>query len=103
MIPKDLQTTIDSAWEKRNEVSASTKGAVRDAVETALEALDSGKARVAEKADGKWQVKVLATGVLPDGKIDKVNVNAAVLNGTQNTEANDNVVPTLAEIGRAHV
>ena len=49
-------------------------------------------------AAGKWQVKVLATGVLPDGKINtsKPVINAGVLNATNNTEANDNVVPTLA-------
>lgn len=52
----------------------------------------------AGSADGKIQVKVLATGVLPDGKIDSGAsvVNAGVLNGTNNTKANDNVVPTLA-------
>jgi 2,3,4,5-tetrahydropyridine-2,6-dicarboxylate N-succinyltransferase len=52
----DLQKTIDSAWEARDGLSVATKGAVRDAVEAALEALDSGKARVAEKIGGKWQV-----------------------------------------------
>ncbi|MFM5930887.1 MAG: OmpW/AlkL family protein [Novosphingobium sp.] len=52
----------------------------------------------AGNAEGKWQVKVLATGVLPDGKIDTGSaiVNAGVLNGTNDTKANDNVVPTLA-------
>lgn len=50
----------------------------------------------AGSADGKIQVKVLATGVLPDGKIDKAYVNAGVLNATNETQANDNVVPTLA-------
>lgn len=50
----------------------------------------------AGSADGKIQVKVLATGVLPDGKIDKAYVNAGVLNATNDTKANDNVVPTLA-------
>jgi 2,3,4,5-tetrahydropyridine-2-carboxylate N-succinyltransferase len=53
----DLAKTIDDAFEKRNDVSPTTKGAVRDAVDTALEQLDKGEARVAEKqADGKWQV-----------------------------------------------
>jgi 2,3,4,5-tetrahydropyridine-2,6-dicarboxylate N-succinyltransferase len=53
----DLAKTIDDAFEKRNDVSPATKGAVRDAVDTALEQLDKGEARVAEKqADGKWQV-----------------------------------------------
>jgi 2,3,4,5-tetrahydropyridine-2-carboxylate N-succinyltransferase len=53
----DLAKTIDDAFEKRNDVSPATRGAVRDAVDTALEQLDKGEARVAEKqADGKWQV-----------------------------------------------
>ena len=53
----DLQKTIETAFEARAELTFSTKGEVRDAVETALDLLDSGKARVAEKqADGSWQV-----------------------------------------------
>ena len=53
----DLAKTIDDAFEKRNDVSPATKGAVRDAVDAALELLDKGEARVAEKqGDGKWQV-----------------------------------------------
>lgn len=52
-----LETTITDAWEARAEVSPKTTGAVRDAVESALQLLDSGKARVAEKsADGSWKV-----------------------------------------------
>ncbi|MBK8082649.1 MAG: 2,3,4,5-tetrahydropyridine-2,6-dicarboxylate N-succinyltransferase [Devosia sp.] len=53
----DLAQTIDAAWEARAEISPATGGAVRDAVDTALDLLDSGNARVAEKlADGNWQV-----------------------------------------------
>jgi 2,3,4,5-tetrahydropyridine-2-carboxylate N-succinyltransferase len=52
----DLAKTIDAAWEARNEISSSTQGAVREAVETALELLDSGKARVAEKSADGWTV-----------------------------------------------
>jgi 2,3,4,5-tetrahydropyridine-2,6-dicarboxylate N-succinyltransferase len=52
----DLAKTIDDAFEARNDVSPTTKGAVREAVETALELLDNGQMRVAEKSDGKWQV-----------------------------------------------
>ena len=51
-----LAATIDQAWEARNTVSADTRGDVRDAVETALDRLDSGAARVAEKVDGLWRV-----------------------------------------------
>ena len=53
----DLAKTIDDAWEDRANVNTSTKGAVRDAVETAIERLDSGQARVAERGqDGTWTV-----------------------------------------------
>jgi 2,3,4,5-tetrahydropyridine-2-carboxylate N-succinyltransferase len=52
-----LARTIDDAFEKRDGINAATKGEVRDAVETALNLLDSGKARVAERqADGFWKV-----------------------------------------------
>ena len=43
----DLAKTIDDAFEKRNEITPATKGPVREAVETALDLLDRGKARVA--------------------------------------------------------
>ncbi|MEW6453711.1 MAG: 2,3,4,5-tetrahydropyridine-2,6-dicarboxylate N-succinyltransferase [Pseudomonadota bacterium] len=53
----DLAKTIDDAFEKRNDVTPATKGPVRDAVETALNLLDSGKARVAERGgNGAWTV-----------------------------------------------
>jgi 2,3,4,5-tetrahydropyridine-2,6-dicarboxylate N-succinyltransferase len=52
----DLQKTIDSAWETRTALTAGSKGAVRDAVEAALDGLDSGEFRVAEKRDGRWIV-----------------------------------------------
>ena len=52
----DLQKTIDSAWESRDGLGLSTKGPVREAVDAALDLLDDGKLRVAEKANGKWQV-----------------------------------------------
>ena len=49
-----LQATIDAAWERRDGISPSTGGEVRDAVEAALDGLDSGAFRVAEKQDGRW-------------------------------------------------
>ena len=52
----DLAQTINTAFEARAEINFGTKGAVRDAVNDALALLDSGKARVAEKIDGEWQV-----------------------------------------------
>ena len=53
----DLAQTIDAAWEARAEINTSTTGAVREAVETALNLLDTGKARVAERrGQGDWVV-----------------------------------------------
>ena len=52
----DLEAAIDAAWERRADLSTATKGAEREAVEAALEALDSGKRRVAEKVDGSWKI-----------------------------------------------
>lgn len=45
---------------------------------------------------GDIQFKLLATAVLPDGKIDQINVNLPGLPATLQTRANDNVTPTIA-------
>ncbi len=52
----DLKKTIEDAFEARDEIGTDTKGEVREAVEAALDLLDSGKARVAEKSGGGWEV-----------------------------------------------
>ncbi|HCX66813.1 MAG TPA: 2,3,4,5-tetrahydropyridine-2,6-dicarboxylate N-succinyltransferase, partial [Rhodobiaceae bacterium] len=52
----DLKPVIEQAFENRDQINAETKGEVRDAVNEALNALDSGKARVAEKFKGTWEV-----------------------------------------------
>lgn len=52
-----LSQTIDTAFDNRDGVNTATRGEIRDAVETALNLLDSGKARVAERSsDGTWTV-----------------------------------------------
>ncbi|MFB0691480.1 2,3,4,5-tetrahydropyridine-2,6-dicarboxylate N-succinyltransferase [Agrobacterium pusense] len=52
-----LETIIETAFDNRDSVNVSTKGEVRDSVDTSLQLLDSGEARVAEKqADGNWKV-----------------------------------------------
>ncbi|PWW00059.1 2,3,4,5-tetrahydropyridine-2-carboxylate N-succinyltransferase [Hoeflea marina] len=52
-----LAATIETAFDNRDTVSSSTKGEIRDAVETSLNLLDRGEARVAERgADGAWTV-----------------------------------------------
>ncbi|WP_128291969.1 2,3,4,5-tetrahydropyridine-2,6-dicarboxylate N-succinyltransferase [Afifella aestuarii] len=53
----ELAATIDEAFEKRGELSPETQGPVRDAVDTALDLLDSGEERVAAPGpDGNWHV-----------------------------------------------
>ncbi len=52
----DLKKTIEDAFEARDKIGTDTKGEVREAVEAALDLLDSGKARVAEKSGGGWEV-----------------------------------------------
>jgi 2,3,4,5-tetrahydropyridine-2-carboxylate N-succinyltransferase len=53
----DLAKTIDDAFEKRADISPSTRGPVREAVDAALDLLDRGKARVAERGgNGAWSV-----------------------------------------------
>jgi len=52
----DLSDAIEAAWDKRETLGVTSKGAERDAVEAALDALDNGSLRVAEKIDGQWKV-----------------------------------------------
>ena len=56
MTEHSLQRPIEDLWEKRDSLTSSTKGEARDAVEAALEALDNGTVRVAEKTTGDWVV-----------------------------------------------
>lgn len=56
MSHSQLEAVIDAAFENRAEISTATTGEVREAVNEALNLLDSGKARVAEKVDGDWKV-----------------------------------------------
>jgi 2,3,4,5-tetrahydropyridine-2-carboxylate N-succinyltransferase len=51
-----LQRTIEQAWDQRESIGSETSGDVRGAVDQALAKLDSGQARIAEKADGTWVV-----------------------------------------------
>jgi len=52
-----IQQIIDNAWENRAELSPKAAPAeVREAVAQAIEQLDKGRLRVAEKIDGQWVV-----------------------------------------------
>ena len=52
----ELQSAIEAIWEERQGISAGTTGVVRDSVETALDLLDKGLVRVAEKGPEGWTV-----------------------------------------------
>ena len=61
MSDAQLQALIESAFEDRGQIGAATRGDVRDGVARALDLLDSGRARVAEKIEGaegpsSWKV-----------------------------------------------
>lgn len=51
-----LEDAINAAWEQRDQFTPNTQGPVRQAVDAALDLLDSGQARVAEPCDGEWRV-----------------------------------------------
>jgi 2,3,4,5-tetrahydropyridine-2,6-dicarboxylate N-succinyltransferase len=56
MTDTHLAATIDAAWDGRESISPATGGEWREAVEAALDGLDSGELRVAEKTPQGWQV-----------------------------------------------
>src|SRR6185503_9151319 len=56
MSASDLAAAIEVAWERRETLTAETRGSLRDAVAAALEGLDSGRLWVAEKLGGEWHV-----------------------------------------------
>ncbi|MEE2699230.1 MAG: 2,3,4,5-tetrahydropyridine-2,6-dicarboxylate N-succinyltransferase [Pseudomonadota bacterium] len=51
-----IQKTIEDAWEVRDTISTSTSGEIAEAINEALNLLDSGEARVAEKTGDTWKV-----------------------------------------------
>jgi 2,3,4,5-tetrahydropyridine-2-carboxylate N-succinyltransferase len=52
----DLQSIVEAAWERREEITPKTGNPERAAVELTLNALDEGRLRVAEPGEGGWQV-----------------------------------------------
>jgi len=69
----EIATIIEDAWENRAAINETTGGAEREAVEDALNMLDSGQARIAEKIDGKWVVhQWLKKAVLLSFRLNKM-------------------------------
>ncbi len=56
MLDETLQSTIETAWETRAEITPATGGETREAIEATLDALDRGELRVAEPRSGGWHV-----------------------------------------------
>jgi len=53
----DLQTTIEAGWEGRSTLNPKdASAAIKEAVEHTVDALDTGRLRVAEKVNGAWVV-----------------------------------------------
>jgi 2,3,4,5-tetrahydropyridine-2-carboxylate N-succinyltransferase len=52
----ELAAVIDDAFERRREIGPEATGVVREAVDAALDGLDRGRFRVAEKRAGQWHV-----------------------------------------------
>jgi 2,3,4,5-tetrahydropyridine-2-carboxylate N-succinyltransferase len=91
-----LAAAIEAAWDARADVTPASAD-VRDVVETALELLDSGKARVAEKIDGNWRVNQwLKKAVLLSFRL---NDNAVVENAAGGAPAFDKVPSKFAGWG----
>lgn len=54
---QDLENIIEEAYENREQISSSNLDPlIKQAIATAIDLLDSGKKRLAEKHDGVWQV-----------------------------------------------
>ena len=107
----ELENTINTAYEGRNDIAPTTQGPVRDAVDTALSLLDRGAVRVAERDDdGRWRVnqwlkkavllsfRLQGMGFIPGGPggagwWDKVASKFAGWTGTRWREAGFRAVP----------
>jgi 2,3,4,5-tetrahydropyridine-2-carboxylate N-succinyltransferase len=104
-----LQTLIDTAWEQRTTVNASTHGEVRDAVNHVIADLNAGRLRVATRTGvGQWTVHqwlkkaVLLSFRLNDNKVmrsgdltffDKVDTKFSHMKESDVAAAGVRVVP----------
>ena len=78
----NLQTTIETAFENIADITPATSGEVREAVTTALDHLDSGELRVAEKIGDAWVVhQWLKKAVLLSFRLNDMTVMSGGANG----------------------
>ncbi|MGO7572649.1 2,3,4,5-tetrahydropyridine-2,6-dicarboxylate N-succinyltransferase [Rhizobium ruizarguesonis] len=96
-----LEKIIEAAFDNRDNVNTSTKGEVRDAVESALDLLDAGKVRVAERSsDGAWTVNHwLKKAVLLSFRLNDMDV---VKGGSGNSTWWDKVPSKFENWGENH-
>jgi 2,3,4,5-tetrahydropyridine-2-carboxylate N-succinyltransferase len=89
-----LSAAIDTAWEERETLTERTRGAVRESVDAALDLLDRGELRVAERRGGAWVINQwLKKAVLLSFRL---NPNVAVPGGPAESIWWDKVPPKLA-------
>jgi 2,3,4,5-tetrahydropyridine-2-carboxylate N-succinyltransferase len=80
----ELETAIDRAWESRAQVGVDTAGETRAAVAAALDVLDSGALRVAEKRGEAWHVNQwLKKAVLLSFRLNPTKTVAGAPGGAQ--------------------
>jgi 2,3,4,5-tetrahydropyridine-2,6-dicarboxylate N-succinyltransferase len=92
-----LASIIDAAWDVAGTINPATTGEIRDAVEAALEGLDNGSFRVADKTSGEWKVNQwLKKAVLLSFRL---NDNVIVDGGSGGAPAYDKVPSKFAGWG----
>ena len=86
----ELEDAIEKAWEFRDQITSTTVGETREAIEETLNALDSGVLRVAEKGEnGSWHVNQWAKkAVLLGFRIQDMEIQSG---GPQNSSWWDKV------------
>ena len=86
----ELEDAIENAWEFRDQITSTTVGETREAIEETLNALDSGELRVAEKGEnGSWHVNQWAKkAVLLGFRIQDMEIQSG---GPQNSSWWDKV------------
>ncbi len=105
MSDASLRSTIEQLWEERDTLTSATKGAAREAVEAALEALDAGQLRVASPGGPGWTVhewlkkavllsfRLNDSAAMEGGAWDKVPLKTAGWGANRFREAGFRAVP----------
>lgn len=102
-----LEAIVTQAWDARDTLTPESSGPFRDAIIEAIDQLNTGKARVSEKHDGKWLVNTwlkqavlmyfrLHSNALQDGQFkafDKVPLKCANWSQEDFQEAGFRLVP----------